>query len=106
MKEIAKRLEKDAKPAICCRSAFILKSKCPSYPLDTGHELNVRKVFRRRPGRLLNVLCTFFMSCVQGGKSLNKKHDKENLSFFFFIMAYKQKFANEKVQSNLLAGVY
>ena len=34
---------------------------CPlkSYPLDTGRKLNVHKTFRRRPGRLLNVLCTF-----------------------------------------------
>ena len=29
------------------------------YPLDTGRKLNVHKTFRRRPERLLNVLCTF-----------------------------------------------
>ena len=29
------------------------------YPVDTGHKLNVHKTFRRRPGRLLNVVCTF-----------------------------------------------
>ena len=28
-------------------------------PLDTGRKLNVHKTFRRRPGCLLNVLCTF-----------------------------------------------
>ena len=28
-------------------------------PLDTGRQLNVHKTFRRRPGRILNVLCTF-----------------------------------------------
>ena len=28
-------------------------------PGDTGRKLNVHKTFRRRPGRLLNVLCTF-----------------------------------------------
>ena len=28
-------------------------------PLDTGRKLNVHKTFRRRPGRLLNFLCTF-----------------------------------------------
>ena len=27
-------------------------------PLDTGRKLNLHKTFRRRPGRLLNVLCT------------------------------------------------
>ena len=36
--------------------SFILISSCP---LDTGPKLNVHKTFRRRPGRLLNVLCTF-----------------------------------------------
>ena len=29
------------------------------HPVDTGHTLNLHKTFRRRPGRLLNVLCTF-----------------------------------------------
>ena len=33
-------------------------------PLDTGHKLNVHKTFRRRPGRLLNVLCTFSLRPV------------------------------------------
>ena len=28
-------------------------------PADTGRKLNVHKTFRRRPGCLLNVLCTF-----------------------------------------------
>ena len=30
-------------------------------PVDTGRKLNIHKTFRRRPGRLLNVLCTFKM---------------------------------------------
>ena len=28
-------------------------------PVDTGHKLNVHRTFRKRPGRLLNVLYTF-----------------------------------------------
>ena len=28
-------------------------------PVDTGDKLNEHKTFRIRPGRLLNVLCTF-----------------------------------------------
>ena len=32
-------------------------------PVDTGRKLNVRKTFRRRPGHLLNVLCTLFNLC-------------------------------------------
>ena len=30
-----------------------------NYPVDTGRKLNAHKTFRRRPGRRLNVLCTF-----------------------------------------------
>ena len=33
-------------------------------PVDTGRKLNVHKTFRRRPGRLLNVLCTFNLRSV------------------------------------------
>ena len=36
-------------------------------PLDTGRKLNVHKTFRRRPGRLLNVLCTFNLRSVCRG---------------------------------------
>ena len=28
-------------------------------PIDTARKLNVHKTFRRRTGRLLNILCTF-----------------------------------------------
>ena len=38
-----------------------------SYPVDTGHNLNVHKTFRRRPGCLLNVLCTFNLRSVSTG---------------------------------------
>ena len=36
------------------------------YPVDTGRKLNVHKTFRRRPRRLLNVLCTFNLRPVSG----------------------------------------
>ena len=38
--------------------------------VDTGRKLNVYKTFRRRPGRLLNVLCTFKLSPVSTGVAL------------------------------------
>ena len=38
-----------------------------TYPVDTGRKLNVHKTFRRRPGRLLNVLCTFNLRLVSTG---------------------------------------
>ena len=37
------------------------------YPLDTGRKLNVYKTFKRRPGRLLKVLCTFNLHPVSRG---------------------------------------
>ena len=36
-------------------------------PVDTGRNLNVQKTFRGRPGRLLNVLCTFNLRPVSTG---------------------------------------
>ena len=38
--------------------------------VDTGRKLNVRKTFRRRLGRLLNVLCPFNLRPVSTGKVL------------------------------------
>ena len=35
--------------------------------MDTGRKLNVHKTFRRRPGRLQNVLCTFNLRPVPAG---------------------------------------
>ena len=37
------------------------------YPVDTGRKLNVHKTFKRRPGRLPNVLCTFSLRPVSTG---------------------------------------
>ena len=41
-------------------------------PVDTGRKLNVHKMFRRRPGRLLNVLCTFSLRPVSTGERFAK----------------------------------
>ena len=46
-------------------------------PVDTGRKLNVYKTFRRRPGRLLNVLCTFNLRHVSTGPFL----------FFFLLLS-------------------
>ena len=37
------------------------------FPVDTGRKLNAHKTFRRRPGRLLNVLCTYNLRPVSTG---------------------------------------
>ena len=39
-------------------------------PAGTGRKLKVHKTFSRRPGRLLNILCTFNLRPVSKGKSL------------------------------------
>ena len=36
-------------------------------PVDTGRRLNVHEAFRKRPGRLLKVLCTFNLRPVSTG---------------------------------------
>ena len=41
-------------------------------PVDTGRKLNEHKTFIRRPGRLLNVLCTFNLRPVSTGMLLPK----------------------------------
>ena len=40
------------------------------YPADIGHKLNVHNMFRRRPGRLLKVLCTFNLCPVSTGSTM------------------------------------
>ena len=47
-------------------------------PADTGRNLNVRKTFRRRPGRVVNVLFTFNLRPVSMG---NAEHGKIFLQF-------------------------
>ena len=42
-------------------------------PVDTGRKLSVHKTFRRRAGRLLNVICTFNLRPVSTGKADLKK---------------------------------
>ena len=44
-----------------------------SSTVDTETKLNVHKTFRRRPGRFLNVLCTFNLRPVSAGLHLNQQ---------------------------------
>ena len=48
------------------------------HPADTGRKLNVHKTFRRRPGRLLNVLCTFNLPPVSTGQLQDPLDDGAN----------------------------
>ena len=46
---------------------FRIITKYNNVPVDTGRKFNVHKTFRRRLGRLLNILCTFNESPVSTG---------------------------------------
>ena len=52
------------KDSISIRSNFMR-----NFPVDTRRKLNVSKTFRRRPGCLLNALCTFNLRPVSTGLS-------------------------------------
>ena len=47
----------------------VYRNQLLSLPVDTGRKLNVHETFRRHPGRLLNVLCTFTLRPVSTGLS-------------------------------------
>ena len=47
-----------------------------SLTVDTRRRLNLHKTFRRRPGRLLNVLCTFSLRPVSTGLTYIFEHCK------------------------------
>ena len=50
-------------------------------PADTVPKLNVYKTFRRCPGRLLNVLCTFNLGTVSVGSKTTIFSQSQNGSF-------------------------
>ena len=61
----------DLEQSVTDSSILILNFEQVSYvlviPVVTGRKLNVHKTFRKRPGRLLNVLCTFNLHPVSTG---------------------------------------
>ena len=52
------------------------------YPVDTGRKLNVHKTFGRRPGRLLNVLCTFNLRPLSTGHETQSNYGTITHSLF------------------------
>ena len=65
-----------SKICIMFKDSEIKKAKKCS-PVDTGRKLNVHKMFRRRPGRLLKVLCMFNLRPVPTGSgNIKKFHGK------------------------------
>ena len=61
-----------------------IKAISPStftYPLEVEREFKVQKTFRRRPGCVLNALCTFSLRPVSRGNSLNQGNLNKRHSF-------------------------
>ena len=57
------------------KSCISMQSLWKIVPAATERKLNVHKMFRRRPGRLLNVLCMYvqFTSCAYGDKNKQRR---------------------------------
>ena len=59
------KVKNDLSPEIVTET-FLQQAQ--THPVDTGRKLYVPKTFRRRPTRLLNVLCTFNLRPVSTGQ--------------------------------------
>ena len=59
-----------------------------SIPIDTVCKLNGHKMFRRRPGRFLNVLCAFNLRSVSRRILLSKERFLTILLAFIYIYIY------------------
>ena len=67
-----------------------------TFPVDTGCKLKVHKTFRRRPGRLLNILmCVQFTSCVYGVQRwafLKENHENtKRINFQFHFCKFSKQ---------------
>ena len=90
---------------------FARKIQKINNPVDVGLKLNVHQTFRRRPGRLLNVLCKFSLLPVSTGlvEAINR-HKK----FFLTCSAqqnclhqvgiYLLKVTNGNTREHVIAG--
>ena len=68
-----------------------------SFPTDIGIELDVHKTFRRRAGRLLNVLCTFNLRPVSTGFAFWKWAKKLMILLKKFDIKIGKKILNQEI---------
>ena len=66
-----------------------------NYPVDTGRKLNVHKTFRRRPGRILNVLCTFNLRPVSTGNCEEHLQVTPSLNLIKYLLFERVSFLFE-----------
>ena len=72
--------------------------------MDTGRKLNAHKTFRRRPGRLLNVLCTFNIRPVSKGlcKGVEEWDEANMFVWVQCVFVYEgQKMSRRELLANL-----
>ena len=70
------------------------------FPIDTGRKLNVHKTFRRRPGRLLNVLCTLNLRPVSTGFVINFNWLTLDKNLFYSNLIITAKFESRNWRQN------
>ena len=87
----------------------VLKNFALFTPVDTECKLNAHKTFRRRPGCVLNVLCTFNLRPVSRGWSLFRKRFQHrcfsvNIGKFLktFFREHLRKTASRYLAKNLI----
>ena len=70
-------LSKSGPQVLAVTAVALERSNLLVFPWDAGRKLNIRKAFKRSPGRLLNVLRTFNLRPVPGGKGFDQRELKE-----------------------------
>ena len=70
-------------------------------PVDTTRKLNVHETLRRRPGRLLNVLCTFNLGPVSTGKALQDTINIKQLLIVIPFLGNQSFLVRKRLQSSI-----
>ena len=70
-------------------------------PVETARKLNVHETLRRRPGRLLNVLCTFNLHPVSTGKVLQDTVNIKQLLIVIPFLGYQSFLVRKRLQSSI-----
>ena len=65
--------------------------------IDTGRNLNVHNTIRRRPGRFLNVLCTFNLRPVSTGVA----HPEEKIWVFVQSYVTRWKLSHQRLERSI-----
>ena len=70
-------------------------------PVDTARKLNVHETLRRRPRRLLNVLCTFNLGPVSTGKALQDTINIKQLLIVIPFLGNQSFLVRKRLKSSI-----